>query len=876
MPTSPEVPLTMRADDAISLASSFDGIRDERSFARSGGPPGWSQDGPEERRRDGLSTTAWPVIRPANVSETLRVDGKVPAVIHKLEYIGWNNSILTTRQSDRSFKHIPEIKGYVNGKVILSDEGDVGDDDSDFDEDGEPKADNRPVIEIITKVFSQRRPPRYHRGRHNRAPRMVHSDHQPITAAFDDVDYPYTPPLPHEDPYESEDAMEAHEPFMLIHSEHLRNAIKAVVTYYPNTSVTGAPLHISSPYRILYHHRDELAAYSDNQPAKHSSKYADTTTDHINVLLDFLDSDSNGKDVRREEELHQLDTPMATYDYFWLLLKPGEIVYAKRYDIWTPFVVSAVFGGNDAAAVQASGSEHYQIDAWYLESNGTKVDRFMETFKVMPWHGEQAINSLSVIPAAMWAEDLEAQGGRSMRDKCIAEGRHYWELLKGPVYMDYDGLLVNSWTNSNDCTGLTGFMSGRVICDAAGFSKYYHQAPDNYFTHRRHSLRPARRSTQPPPPKDYLPKIAPQCGCEACDDDRLGGGKRKLPDSVYVGLEDLDPLVDSPPENADLFFLVLSGTIPGFVLGHRRWGHLNVAHLKPLKTDKEAFKYLVLDDDIKTTVKALIGKFASSTDGSIAPWGNDFVKNKGEGRIFLLHGSPGVGKTCTAECIAEQANRPLISLTSGDLSTDSYQVEQNLSYFFELGQRYGALVLLDEADVYLERRRSKDIARNGLVSIFLRALEYYRGLLIITTNRVQSFDGAFLSRIHVALHYKNLGHEDRERIWANNFDRLARDSSGRIRVSGAARDFVWTSREVRSLQWNGREIRNAMQTALALAESDAQDEGHETVTIAEKHVRAVVKLSKGFRDFIKQSMPPDDATYGVYQDTDDDEDKNDD
>lgn len=111
------------------------------------------------------------------------------------------------------------------------------------------------------------------------------------------------------------------------------------------------------------------------------------------------------------------------------------------------------------------------------------------------------------------------------------------------------------------------------------------------------------------------------------------------------------------------------------------------------------------------------------------------------------------GKTCTAECVAELTRRPLLSLTSGDLSTDADQVEQNLEYFLALGERFGAIVLLDEADVYLESRRNKDIERNGLVSVFLRALEYYRGVLFLTTNRVQTFDAAFTSRIHVALHY---------------------------------------------------------------------------------------------------------------------------
>lgn len=200
---------------------------------------------------------------------------------------------------------------------------------------------------------------------------------------------------------------------------------------------------------------------------------------------------------------------------------------------------------------------------------------------------------------------------------------------------------------------------------------------------------------------------------------------------------------------------------------------IHIAKLRDVCPDQDAFNYLVLDPEVKLTVKSMIGKFAS-LDGKLSPWPSDFVKNKGEGRIFLLHGSPGVGKTCTAECAAELARRPLLALTSGDIGSrlDGYTVENSLNYYLTLGERFGALVLLDEADVYLERRRSRDIGRNALVSIFLRALEYYRGVLFLTTNRVEAFDDAFTSRIHVALHYKRLGDEERQRIWMQHFERL--------------------------------------------------------------------------------------------------------
>ncbi|KAL4730640.1 hypothetical protein ACLX1H_002678 [Fusarium chlamydosporum] len=758
--------------------------------------------------------------------EILKVNGKVPDVLHVVEYFDSRDQVIKRRQSTRPFKNVPPF----------SRNSDDGEADGENSKDGES-----PVFEIITEVYPVRTK-RSHRGP---PPPLRNQEDRPITDVFEGYGNRYDDGPLDTDPLPESYAPRISRPFMNIHSVHLINALKAVVTYYPKFSLEGKTIEIDSPYQVLYHHRQELSHYKDHQPSAHSPEYAATTSKHIDLLLSFLE-DNLGEEIRREEERHKLDTPMATFDLFWLLLKPGEVFYAKRHDIWAPYVVSSVSNGSNVDTRSRYG---YKVNCWMLESNGTKVNRFMHSFNLSPWLGEQEIGGLSVIPIAFWPENFEAQGGMTMREKNIALGKLYWELLKRPTYMDYEGLLVNSGTTHRHSRGPTGFMSGRVICDASGFDSFYFDGPDDNRRGRYRS--PVRNNNAVFPSKDYLPRNPPRCGCDICMDDRSD----RDADGPYVGFEDLDPTKDTPPES-DLFYLVCSKTMPGFILGVRRWGHLNIANLKPVKTDKEAFKYLVLDDEVKLTVKALIGKFATDLgEGRVSPWGNDFVKNKGEGRIFLLHGAPGVGKTCTAECVAELTNRPLISLTSGDLSVDSYQVENNLSYFLELGQRYGALVLLDEADIYLERRRSSDIKRNGLVSVFLRALEYYRGVLFLTTNRVQSFDSAFLSRIHVALHYKSLGHEDRERIWGHNFDRLSRDSNGLIHVSSAARDFVWNSQEVRSLKWNGREIRNAMQTALALAENDAEEEGAENITICVKHLRAVVKMSRGFRDYIKHAVP---------------------
>jgi hypothetical protein len=435
-------------------------------------------------------------------------------------------------------------------------------------------------------------------------------------------------------------------------------------------------------------------------------------------------------------------------------------------------------------------------------------------------------------------------------------------------------------------------MNGRVIIDCDGYERFAGENRGVVVTRRV----PYRREPRiDPPPRDQLPYFKQRCGCAACRAwVAEGSGHDEL--HPFANFDELHPTADPAPNNS-IYYLVLARTVGGFILDERRWAHFDVACLRDIVFDRDAFKYLVLDEEVKTTVKSLIGKYAAAAaattssssssaprpggGGQVSPWPSDFVKNKGQGRIFLLHGSPGTGKTATCESVSELTRRPLLSLTSGDLGAGSAAaVEHNLAYFLQLGERFGALVLLDEADVYLEARRVRDIQRNGLVAVFLRALEYYRGLLFLTTNRAAAFDGALTSRVHVALHYRPLADADRETIWLNAFARLERESRGRVRVSVPTREYAYNAADVRALRWNGREIRNALQTAVALAEAEAameredreegdeekgaggvvgagreeEDEEEETpvVEVTDKHLRAVVNMSRGFKTFMRE------------------------
>lgn len=137
---------------------------------------------------------------------------------------------------------------------------------------------------------------------------------------------------------------------------------------------------------------------------------------------------------------------------------------------------------------------------------------------------------------------------------------------------------------------------------------------------------------------------------------------------------------------------------------------------------------------------------------------------------MLLSGRPGVGKTMCAESIAERIHLPLYSVHSSELSADQaagIDIEAKLGEILHRAAHWNAVLLIDEADAFLETRNSWDIARNQRVAVFLRLLEFYSGVLILTTNRKVVFDTAFHSRIHLTLKFEDLDHSARCSVWRN-------------------------------------------------------------------------------------------------------------
>jgi SpoVK/Ycf46/Vps4 family AAA+-type ATPase len=139
--------------------------------------------------------------------------------------------------------------------------------------------------------------------------------------------------------------------------------------------------------------------------------------------------------------------------------------------------------------------------------------------------------------------------------------------------------------------------------------------------------------------------------------------------------------------------------------------------------------------------------------------------------------------------------------------------EPVLRQIFDRATKWGAVLLLDEADLFLTKRTQDDMKRNAFVTIFLRQLEYYQGILFLTSNRVEEFDPAFSSRIHLKARFEAPTSATRAAIWKN----LLRTVEGCEDWDQKTFDRLGSD-----LDLNGREIKNLIRPALSVAASKGQ------------------------------------------------------
>jgi AAA+ superfamily predicted ATPase len=248
--------------------------------------------------------------------------------------------------------------------------------------------------------------------------------------------------------------------------------------------------------------------------------------------------------------------------------------------------------------------------------------------------------------------------------------------------------------------------------------------------------------------------------------------------------------------------------IYGYSLEMKEWCKYFLTNLTPVEWKDNAMDALILPDAQRRLIRSLVSSHRFPDQA------RDESALKGKGLIMLLHGTPGSGKTLTAELVAEQTKRPLLKLSTGELGAWGERISHEMKKLLTYASIWHAIVLIDEADVFLEARKSgpEQFEQNNLVAVFLKQLEYFQGILFLTSNRVGVFDPAIRSRIHLALQYRAPDQERRSLLWQQKLEELPKEL--------AAFDLESSIKSLAIPAMNGREISNAVNTARTLAAAE--------------------------------------------------------
>lgn len=253
------------------------------------------------------------------------------------------------------------------------------------------------------------------------------------------------------------------------------------------------------------------------------------------------------------------------------------------------------------------------------------------------------------------------------------------------------------------------------------------------------------------------------------EDDKIGSvSKQKIhfqfwrdvdviPLEIFADVVEID---GSEPQDEDdtrqYTALPIHPYIKCFDLNKHRYVSSHIANIVDYEWDHNLADKLILDEETKSLIEILVDSTKSRSE--------DIISGKMSGTIVLATGSPGVGKTLTAEVFSEKIEKSLYVVQCSQLGIDIDSIEKKLASTLDRASRWGSILLIDEADVYI-RDRGEDIVHNAIVGVFLRLIEYYNGVLFMTSNRGDIIDDAIISRATAWIQYKLPNEELLSKIW---------------------------------------------------------------------------------------------------------------
>ena len=280
--------------------------------------------------------------------------------------------------------------------------------------------------------------------------------------------------------------------------------------------------------------------------------------------------------------------------------------------------VSAILMYGVRECANQAGPPALNLSVRYVDFDGDDLGTRDTSLSVYAFEGAEKIDELEAYPIN-FHYDPDA-----VKAQLIARGKRFEEHA-GMHFRSYEGIALES---AGRCMNRYN-IDGRVVVD----TKTFHRMNANLaFSVSAYKSEEEKRAKRRRVNRD-----------DSDDEDTNRDTSGLLPGKKFK----LDPLTDEQR-------LMTNATVRGFSFSEKRWLDFFLDQLSPIDWNPNCFDQLVLPEAQKDTVKALVSTHSEQKLGF-----DDIVKGKGKGLILVLHGPPGVGKTLTAETVAEYCKRPL-------------------------------------------------------------------------------------------------------------------------------------------------------------------------------------------------------------------------
>ncbi|KAJ9602076.1 hypothetical protein H2200_013436 [Cladophialophora chaetospira] len=588
-----------------------------------------------------------------------------------------------------------------------------------------------------------------------------------------------------------------------VNSPHLLKIFKSAVGYHPTVPADyDVPFQMESPFQMLFHYWDELHAAQDQDDL------GDEARMHLNLLLGFMKADL-GPSKDRVDSMVKVGA--IGFSTLWTIFRPGCLVYTEKDGF--PWILRLE---KTAYEETVRAGKFFEVHCTYSDYDGSTPGQATHQINIMQKRLFAAENPCKITKLPVFPLDW-------LDDEDIAERL----AERGARFLDIQGIQVKAYN---------------------GLARYLNDPPYSYYDPEMGDF-----------PGVWLPFT---------ETGRVVLDARTFKEERYSELDSVVPADVSDKSKR----MLCPPYAYGFSLSRKEWCRFYIDNLSDPDWNKSALDGLILPEERKSVLQALV---FSHTFPHRA---RDEMKLKGKGLVILLHGNPGSGKTltagevsfqmsavtghpnkCTPESVAEATEKALLTATIGELNRENVpsQFESRLKEILQYATIWKAVVLLDEADVFLEGRSEAvgvATAHNALVAVFLKQLEYFSGIVFLTSNRVIVFDRAMKSRIHLALEYQAPDAEMRRRIWMGCLSAIPADEIDL--------DIDEDVEMVLQDEINGREIANCVGTARTLARFKG-------VRLSVDHLHTVLQTRRDFERSLRgiraKRQLTDPAKAGSFQ-----------